>query len=84
MAAEEYQIGGMVARLHNLNIEMGRTEDEAVEGLADALEMEVEEYRGGKGEDEVGGTQRALGALEFLTQIRSYSQIGRASCKTGL
>ena len=30
--------------------------------------MEVEEERGSEGEDEGGGTQRALGALEFLTQ----------------
>ena len=30
--------------------------------------MEVEEDRGSEGEDEEGGTQRALGALEFLTQ----------------
>ena len=30
--------------------------------------MEVEEDRGTDGKDEGGGTQRALGALEFLTQ----------------
>ena len=30
--------------------------------------MEAEEDRWSKGEDEGGGTQRALGALEFLTQ----------------
>ena len=33
-----------------------------------AQAMEVEEDRGSKGKDEGGGTQRALGALEFLTQ----------------
>ena len=32
------------------------------------LYLEVEEDRGCMGEDEGGGTQRALGALEFLTQ----------------
>ena len=31
-------------------------------------EKEVEDERGSEGEDGVGETQRALGALEFLTQ----------------
>ena len=30
--------------------------------------MDVEEDKGSEGEEEGGGTQRALGALEFLTQ----------------
>ena len=33
-----------------------------------ALKMEVEEDRGSEGEEGGDGTQRALGALEFLTQ----------------
>ena len=68
MAVEEDQSGGMVARRLNLNIEAAGTEEEAAEGLVAALEMELEEDRGSKGEEEVGGIQRALGALEFLTQ----------------
>ena len=46
MAAEEDQSGGMVARLSNLNIEMAGTEEQAAEGLAAALEMEVERTGG--------------------------------------
>ena len=38
------------------------------EKLTAALEMEVEEDRDGKGEEGGGGTQRALGALVFLTK----------------
>ena len=44
------------------------TEEEAAEGLAAALGMEVEEERRGDGEAEGGGTQRALEDLKFLTQ----------------
>ena len=53
--------------MNNLRVETARTEEEAAEGLVFALEMEVEEDRGRKGEDEGGETQRALGALQFLT-----------------
>ena len=55
-------------RMHNLNIETAATEEEATEGLAAALGIEVEEDRGSKGYEDDGGTQRALEALEFLTQ----------------
>ena len=54
--------------MNNLTIETAGTEEEAAEGLKAALEMEVEEDKGSEGEDEGGGTQRALGTLEFLTQ----------------
>ena len=58
----------MAARLNNLSIETVGTEEEAVEGLLSALEMVVEEDRGSEGEEEGGGAQKALGAIEFLTQ----------------
>ena len=57
-----------MASLSNLNIEMGETEEEAVGGLVEALGVEVKEDRGSEGKEEGGGTQRALEALEFLTQ----------------
>ena len=38
-------------------------EEEAAEGLAAALGMEIEEDRGSEGEEGGDGTQRALGAL---------------------
>ena len=56
-----------MAKLNNLNIETVGTEEEAAEGLAAALEIEVVEDEGSKGEYGGGGTQRALEALEFLT-----------------
>ena len=61
-------VEGVAGILHNLNIETAGTEEEAAEGLAAALEMEFDEERGSKGEDECGGTLRALGALAFLAQ----------------
>ena len=54
-------------QMNNLTIETAGTEEEAAEGLEVALEMEVEE-RGSEGEEGGGGTQRALEALELLTQ----------------
>ena len=43
-------------------------EEEAAEGLAKALRMEGVEAEGSEGEEEGGGTLRALEALEFLTK----------------
>ena len=40
----------MAGLLHNLNIETAGTEEEAAEGLAEALGMEVEEEGAGEGE----------------------------------
>ena len=54
--------------LNNLNIETAETEEEAEEGLAEALRMEVEVEGSREGEEEGGRTLRALEALEFLTQ----------------
>ena len=62
---ESEEMGGLMS---NLIIETVGTDEEAAEGLAAALGMEVEEERGIKGEEGGGGTQRALEALEFLTQ----------------
>ena len=47
---EEEESGGMAARLNSLRIETAGTKEEAEEGLAASLEMEVEEDRGSKGE----------------------------------
>ena len=58
----------MDVSFNNLITETAGLEEEAEEGLAMALEMEVEGDRGSDGEEGGGGTQRALEALEFLTQ----------------
>ena len=61
-------VGGVAAEMGNLTIETAGTEEEAEENLEAALEIEVKEDRGCEGEEEGGGTQRTLGAPEFLTQ----------------
>ena len=58
----------MAALLNNLTIETTGTEEEVAEHLEAALGMNVEEDGGSEGEEGGEGTQRALGALEFLTQ----------------
>ena len=58
----------MVACLGNLTIETAGTEEEAEEGMASAIRMEVEADMGSEGEEGGGGTQQELEALEFLTQ----------------
>ena len=45
--------------------------------------MEVEEDRGGKGEDEDGGNQRALEALEFLTRESDPSGTSLVDARNG-
>ena len=65
---KEEERGGIAVTLDNLNIETAVTEEEATEGLAVALEMQVEEDEGSDGEEGGGGTQQAVEALEFLTQ----------------
>ena len=60
--------------MHKLNIETAGTEEEAAEGLAAAMETEMEKDRGSEGEDEGGGTLQALRALEFLTQEAKPSE----------
>ena len=54
--------------MHYLNLETAVSGEEAEEGLAVALEMEVEVDRGSEGDEGGGGTQRALEALEVFTQ----------------
>ena len=46
--------------------------------------MEVEEERGKKGDNEEGGTQRALGALEFLTKDAEPSGSTLVDARNGL
>ena len=64
---EEEESGGVLTKINNLTIETAGMEEEAAEKLTAALEMEIEEDRGSEGEEGGEGTQRALGALEFLT-----------------
>ena len=73
----------MAGLLHNLNKETAGTQEEAAEGLAAALEMEVEEDRWREGEDEGGGTLRALGALEFLTREAESSGTTLVDARNG-
>ena len=68
LAEEEEEIEGVLAGITNLSIETEGAEEEATEKLTASMEMEVEIDRGGEGEDKGEGNQRALGALEFLTQ----------------
>ena len=56
----------MATALNNITVETAGTQEEAAEQLEAVLEMEVEKT--GKGEEEGEGNQRALEALEFLTQ----------------
>ena len=60
-AVVQEEDGGEVAGLlNNLNIETAGTEEEAAEGLAEELRMEVEEEGASKGEEEGGGNLRVL------------------------
>ena len=65
----------MAAVFNNLNIETPGIEEEAVEGLEAALGMDIEEvgYIYGEGKEGGDGTQRALEAIEFLTQDSELS-----------
>ena len=58
----------MAACLNNLTIETAGKEKEAAEVIAALLEMQVEEDRVNEGEEGGDGTEREMGALEFLTQ----------------
>ena len=64
---EEEESRGVLVGTKKLTIETAGTEEEAADGLKAALGMEVEEDRDSEGEEGGEGTQRALGALEFLT-----------------
>ena len=64
-AKDEEEGGGIASGLNNLTIKTVGTEEEVAGGLSEALRMEVE---GSEGEEDGGGTLRALGALELLTQ----------------
>ena len=65
---EEKEGGGIASGLNNLTIETAGNKEEATEGLAEALGMEVVEDEGSEGEEGGRGNLRALGALEFLNQ----------------
>ena len=65
---QEEDGGEVTGQFNNLSIETAGMQVEAEDGLAAALEMEMEGDRESEGEEGGGGTQRALEALEFLTQ----------------
>ena len=67
---EKEDNGGVASCLNNLTIETAVAEEEAADNLKGALVMETEEEVGNDVEGEEGGdeTQRALVALDFLTQ----------------
>ena len=65
---EEEESVGVAGLLTNLNIETAAMEEEAAYSLESALGVEVEEDRDSEGKEGGDGTQRALGALEFITQ----------------
>ena len=83
-AKEGEEGGGITEGLLNLNIEIAGTKEEAAEGLAEALGMEVVEDEGSEGEEEGGGTQRALEDLEFLTQEAEPSITTLVDARNGL
>ena len=59
------------------------TQKEAEEGLEEAFGMEVEGDMGSEDEEWGGGTQRALEALEFLTQEAEPSGTTRVDARNG-
>ena len=74
---------GIAARFVHLKIETAFTEEEAAEGMAAALEMEIEEERDSEGGEEGGGTQQALEALEFLTKEADPSSTTLVDARNG-
>ena len=92
-AEEEEESGCVLARINNLTIKTARKEEEAAEQLTAALKMEVEEDRGSEVKEGGDRTQRALGALEFITQdaepsrtmlVKAHNGFNDLSCLTML
>ena len=73
----------MAGLLNNRNIETADTEEEAAEGLAEALRMEVEEVERSEGKEEGGGTLRAGRGLRSIASSigRNFSSARRGSCQ---
>ena len=69
-----------------LSIETAGTEEEAAEGLGEALEMDIKEEGEGEGEGNKGGyeTLRVLGALYFLTQEGEPSGATLVDARNGI
>ena len=82
-AEEEEEGGGIASGLSNVIIETAGTEEEAAEGLAEALGMEVEEEGASEGEEGGGETLRALEDLEFLTQEAELSGTTLVDARNG-
>ena len=80
---EEKERGSIAAGFNNLSIETAGTEEEAAEGLAVSLDIQVEEEEGCEGEEGCGGTQRALGDLEFFTQEAESSRTTLIDARNG-
>ena len=57
---QEEESGEVAGLMNNLDIETAGTEEEAAEGLAEALRMEGVEAEGSEGEEGGGGTLREL------------------------
>ena len=73
MDEEEESINVEVG-LNKLSIETSGTEEEAVEGLESAQQMEVDEDGEGEGEEGSEGTLMALVVIDFLTQYAEPRQ----------
>ena len=82
---EEEETESVAVGIENMNIETAVTKEEAAEGLETALGTEIEEEGEGEGEGKEGGdgTQRYLGALEFLTQEVEPSGTTLADTRNG-
>ena len=86
-AEEEEGEEEVVVGLNNLSIDTEVTEEKAAEGLEAALatqEIEVVGEGGSKGEEGGGGNQRALEALEFLTQDAEQSGMTLVDARNGV
>ena len=85
MEAEDQEEDGeeVAGLVNNLRIEKAGTEEDSEEGIAYALEMEEEVDSESKGEEGGGGNQRALEALEFLTQEAEPSGTAIVDARNG-
>ena len=76
----------MAGLIDNLSIETAGMQEEAEEGLdadLETQEIEVEGNGRSEGEEGVGGTQRALEALEFLTKDAELSGTTLVDARNG-
>ena len=76
----------VAAEMGNLTIDIEVPEEEVAKNLQGALQMKIEEKGGNvvKGEEGGDGTQRALGALEFLAQDAEPSRTTLIDARNGI